>query len=340
MFGFTKKNIESNKKSKNLKKRFNSIDLDLIYKSHEFTFVRAVDFASKIVQEHNVIIKSTFTLTQRYCEVCNIEGLRDGIAEIYINAPGIEYQLPDQYFEDYIIFNKISKEAVKDFFDVFNGHFYKIKYKLLKRLDITCQTVNVKESIFGCLIENLSDVHYIFDELKTALPKNFAVTTQNLFWKPIKSAENLRIMIRDFFNVKVRIEQFVGKFIKVSTDEQTAIGIKEARFNIIGQSAILGSKLWDTTKGINIFIGPLTIEDYLLFLPKHNISDSKYSRLQKLKEIIKLYVPFGTEVKVVFELNKGKTKKTELNQINRLNMETFIFGNNIDGKIFYEETII
>jgi hypothetical protein len=56
-----------------------------------------------------------------------------------------------------------------------------------------------------------------------------------------------------------------------------------------------------------------------------------------MKEIIKMYVPYETDVRVRFLLDKCRVRETSLNDGKRLNKDLFIFGRYDSDSIHFSE---
>jgi predicted component of type VI protein secretion system len=138
----------------------------------------------------------------------------------------------------------------------------------------------------------------------------------------------------------VQVKQFSGGFIEGDRSLQTSIGTThKKKFNKLGCDSFLGNKVWNTAKGIDVIVGPLDFENYLKFLPKQSKLDEKVSKLQKMKEIIKRYVPFGIDVTIQFYLDNCLVKKTFLNEVSRLNKDSFIFGYSKSKIVHFSEKV-
>jgi len=77
-------------------------------------------------------------------------------------------------------------------------------------------------------------------------------------------ASSLRSIISSYFGVRLQIEQFVGQWIEAPLSEQTALGRACAT---LGESAVVGQRLWDRQTKIRLRIGPLEQAAFNAFLP-------------------------------------------------------------------------
>jgi type VI secretion system protein ImpH len=316
----------------------------LIYSPEQFTFVKAVDVAlvSSGVNVAtgndfpiiNVSLKSKINFRSKFSDIAVVEGVKDGDIELFTNlygVAGIDGTFPDCYVEEFIIFNKETRSSISDFLDIFNNKILTLRYRYMKKYDLSCVSSRLKVSIFGCIMFSLSGYSDGCSELieQSIVPEQFRISCQKLLWNSTRSSEGLEIILSNFFGIQVKIEQFVGDFDQISNpSECSSMGRCLGRFNKLGIDTILGNKTWNAMKGIRVVIGPLQLEKYINFLPKQHFLDQKSSQLRKIKEIIKMYVPNGIKVKMLFCLDKCSVKETFLNGVNRLNRDAFILGHN------------
>ena len=81
-----------------------------------------------------------------------------------------------------------------------------------------------------------------------------------------RPASGLVSILRDYFKLPIRVEQFVGHWMKLPADIQTRIGAADGG-NRLGVSAVLGRQVWDCQHKFRIVIGPLDYADYCRMLP-------------------------------------------------------------------------
>jgi type VI secretion system protein ImpH len=84
-----------------------------------------------------------------------------------------------------------------------------------------------------------------------------------------RSAVGLEVMLADYFGVGVRCVQFVGRWLTLDAEQRTAIGIWGRNQEISGQrcGAVLGNRVWEQGAGFELVLGPLTLGQFLDFLP-------------------------------------------------------------------------
>ena len=313
----------------------------LILEPHKFSYVKAMDIAIKY--SGNVHIKNNLRYSSKYSDIEKVEGIKDRYIEMYTNLPcayGIDGTLPDIYVEDYILYNHQSKRAMIDFFDIFHSRIAQTQYKFLKYRDLSSATCPVEQSLVGKLMRNLSGYptdRDFYRSIKAYLPLQIAISAHNLFWSTSRSTLGLKILLRDFFNLPIEIEEFQGRLLEIPVEEQSSMGIKMGKYNKLNVSAILDRKFYKPDDGINVIVGSLEYKQYLNFLPKISKRDKPFSNFAKLVELIRMYVPIDVTVNIKILLKPGKVGCTYLNKTYVLGRNTFIMGYN--KGVVYNKTI-
>ncbi|RZL96393.1 MAG: type VI secretion system baseplate subunit TssG [Variovorax sp.] len=82
----------------------------------------------------------------------------------------------------------------------------------------------------------------------------------------VHNAEGVEAVLGRYFDVPVRLEPWVGHWMRLPTEELTRLGRGEASRSI-GRGAMLGRRAWDRQHRVRLHLGPLTIERYRMFLP-------------------------------------------------------------------------
>jgi type VI secretion system protein ImpH len=84
-----------------------------------------------------------------------------------------------------------------------------------------------------------------------------------------RSAVGLEVMLADYFGVGVRCTQFVGRWLTLDEEQRTAIGWNGRNHELsgLGSGAVLGARVWDQAAGFELTVGPLTLGQFLDFLP-------------------------------------------------------------------------
>jgi type VI secretion system protein ImpH len=98
--------------------------------------------------------------------------------------------------------------------------------------------------------------------------------------KRVRSPQPLAAMLSYHFDTKVRVEEFVARWLDIPVDQRTQLGVQ---FNQLGQDAVAGARVWDCSTRFKVIVGPLSLDRYRQFLPQ----GSAYA---ELSDLVSLYV--------------------------------------------------
>lgn len=105
------------------------------------------------------------------------------------------------------------------------------------------------------------------------------------------SAAYLQRVLADYFQVDIRVEQFVGRWYHVPPEHRTRLGMPGA---VLGVSAMAGERIWQRDMRIRLWIGPLSKAAFGDFLPGG-------ARAQALEKLLTMFggMSFEYEVRLV-----------------------------------------
>ncbi|MGH7044526.1 MAG: type VI secretion system baseplate subunit TssG, partial [Acetobacteraceae bacterium] len=81
-----------------------------------------------------------------------------------------------------------------------------------------------------------------------------------------RHAEGLADILSAFFAMPVRVESFIGAWLTLPAADRSRLG-GGARTAALGQTALLGGRVWSRQHKFRIVIGPLTLNEYERLLP-------------------------------------------------------------------------
>lgn len=210
------------------------------------------------------------------------------------------------------------------FLDVFHHRMLSLFYRArasaepaisLDRLDADRFSVFVG-SLFGIGAPALRERDEIGDFAKL----HFA----GLLANRTRPAAGLRAILREYFKVPLRIEQFVGHWMPLPAEIQSRIGItagstagRAAGGNRLGSSLVLGRMVWDSQHNFRIVIGPLGYDDYRRFLPG---GDS----LKRLLAWVRTYAGLALDWEVRLILKREERPPMRLGGATRVGWSTWL----------------
>ncbi len=112
-------------------------------------------------------------------------------------------------------------------------------------------------------------------------------------------------MLWDYFDVPVEIEQFVGAWYPVDEESQCCLGENGSYSEQLGFGAVVGDEIWDQQSRVRIQLGPLTLEQYVDFLPGHEGH-------RQLRSLTQFYASGEYDMEVQLILRKEEVPVCEL----------------------------
>ncbi len=179
--------------------------------------------------------------------------------------------LPRHYTELLIGRIRQKDETLRDFLDIFNhrliSHFYRAweKYRFAIAYERAVSKQEAYDPFSLCLFD-------LMGMGTTGLRGGLEVEDEALLFyagliaQHPRSASALEGLLADYFAVPVRVSQFVGQWLPLSSEDRSRLGAGEAN-SALGINAVLGSRVWDQPAKFVLRVGPLTYADFCGLLP-------------------------------------------------------------------------
>ena len=152
------------------------------------------------------------------------------------------------------------------FFDVFHHRLISLFYRAWASSRQTVSRDRPDEDRFAAYVGSLIGIGMdsfrgrdsVSDDAKLYYSGRLSCQTRN--------AEGICAILSDYFAVPVRIDQFVGDWIRLPEEDHCRLG-RSAESAALGQTTIIGSRFLDCQQKFRIVLGPLIWEDFQRFLP-------------------------------------------------------------------------
>ncbi|OBR48534.1 type VI secretion system baseplate subunit TssG [Paraburkholderia tropica] len=128
------------------------------------------------------------------------------------------------------------------------------------------------------------------------------------------SAIYLQRTLSDYFDVRFRVEQFVGHAYDVPRQQQSSLGQTNI---VLGATALAGERVWLRNLRVRLVIGPLTAMQYDTFLPGSE-------RARALARMLHLLVGMTLEYEVCLVLKREGVKPVQLGKAGCLGFNAFL----------------
>jgi type VI secretion system protein ImpH len=190
--------------------------------------------------------------------------------------------------------------ALRDFLDIFNHRLIGLAYRIhaLHHPELTRSApsqglaANLLFAVFGLDRDPESSVRN-----RLQIPDRALLDYSGLLAHGAHSANGLERLIQDYFQIPAEVSQFTGAWLPLTSDQWTRLGVDN---QIIGESAILGRRVWDEHAGVTIQLGPLDLATFKSFLPKG------YAYKQ-FRDLVRFYLRDEFEVTLKLILRSDQT---------------------------------
>ncbi len=158
-----------------------------------------------------------------------------------------------------------------------------------------------------------------------------------LLARQVRNAEGLTAILRHFFQVPVRVQEFVGQWLVLGPRERTYLGREGAT---LGTGAVVGGRVWDRQSKFRLVLGPLTLSQYESFLPatpklRRNEGgpatpepttshDRDGEKLTHLVDWVRLYLSWELDWDVRLLLKRSEVPPLALGRGSRLGWTTWV----------------
>lgn len=240
-----------------------------------------------------VRFRSTFGLGFPASEIQDLRPGADGAPELWVNFLGLGGALGPlpHPLTEWVLARIAAKDfALRDFLDLFNHRLVSIAFRARRKGRLGMEWGAPEEqrfadylrAVIGLLGEGLQE--------RMAIPDRALLGYAGLLSKRPRDVVGLTVLLRDHFGVAVQVRPLRGAFRALSAERYTRLGSK-GQNRALGETTILGTRVWDQQAGIEVCLGPLPFRSYIDFLPGR-------PGYQALRELVRFYVGPGLDLSI------------------------------------------
>lgn len=134
--------------------------------------------------------------------------------------------------------------------------------------------------------------------------------------RSVRNSDGLQALLAGYFRLAVKLEQFVGHWMRLPEGDRTRLGSGTAGAQL-GVGAVLGARVWDRQHKFRVRFGPLSLTQYEAFLPGGKA-------LPRLVALVRQYLCFELEWDAQLVLKRSQVPRTRLGQYGRLGWTTWL----------------
>lgn len=183
----------------------------------------------------------------------------------FLGLGGVQGPLPHAYVER-LLSRKTRNIALRDFLDIFHHRLVALMYRVRRKQRIGIDGHPPESSTVAPMLTALAGLGTKGLENRLAVPDRNVLRYAALLSQRPRSAVGLEKMLSSYFAVPVRVRQFVGRWHSIEPDDVTRIGA-QGQANVLGESAVLGTRVWDQQGRIALVVGPMDYDRFRDLLP-------------------------------------------------------------------------
>jgi type VI secretion system protein ImpH len=149
---------------------------------------------------------------------------------------------------------------------------------------------------------------------RDSLPDEARLFQAGTLSRHVRNADGLAAILQQFFRVPVRVDQFIGHWMRLEPRDRTYLGQESAQ---LGVGAIVGERVWDRQHKFRVRLGALTLTQYEQFLPGG-------SGLRHLVDWVAFYLTFELDWDVRLVLRRDEVPVLTLEGQRRLGWTTWL----------------
>jgi type VI secretion system protein ImpH len=210
------------------------------------------------------------TLAFPASEIQSFKRSSDGQPSLEVNFMGLIGPLgvlPLPYSSLTLVRLREKDRAMKDFFDLFNHRFISLFYRAWTKYRFAISyersgsgglTASML-ALIGLGMPSLQNRQQVVDE-------SFVFYAGLVAQRP-RSAEALRHLVADYFDVPVAVKQFAGSWSPLDPRDRTRVGEPHGITTLMGVGTVVGDEVWYMQSKVRLILGPLSRKQFEDFLP-------------------------------------------------------------------------
>lgn len=208
------------------------------------------------------------------------------------------------------------------FADIFHHRMLSLFYRAWADTQPTISYERPNEDRFARYVGTTCGLGMSSLQQRDEMPDNAKLYHAGILSNQTRSAEGLQTIISNFFQLPVKVEQFVGHWIKLPEDCLCRLG-ESPDSGSLGMNTVIGARVWDCQSRFRIVLGPLDIDQYQRLLPSGN-------SLQRLVSIVKNYIGMELSWDIQLILEKRQAPLLKLGKNAQLGWTTWLKKDSFD----------
>ena len=210
------------------------------------------------------------------------------------------------YYSELVLDRVRSKDrTLVSFLNLFNHRMISLFYQAWEKYRFTIAYENNEPDRFSHHLMDLIGIGTPGLQKRQAIPDDSLLYYSGLFGLHTRSAAALKQIVSDYFDVPVYVDQFIGAWYALAHDNQCSFENTETISEQLGVGAVVGDEIWNQNAGVRLRLGPLTLRQYVDFLPEG-------SAFEPLRALTRLFAGDEIDFEVQLVLKRDEVPACEL----------------------------
>lgn len=184
----------------------------------------------------------------------------------FMGLAGSHGPLPVPYTEG--ILERLFKKdaALKEFLDIFNHRLVSLAYRIRQTYRVGFEWKAPEDTHAAAMLFPLVGLGTPGLHNRLGIADWSLVAFGGLMASQVRSLAGLERVVQGYFSVPVKVQSFLGGWQALEDSDLTRLGRAGANREL-GQTTVLGTRIWDQQQQLHLTLGPLTSEQFETFLP-------------------------------------------------------------------------
>ncbi|MGB0845674.1 MAG: type VI secretion system baseplate subunit TssG [Thiolinea sp.] len=208
----------------------------------------------------------------------------------------------------------VKDESMVKFMDMFHHRLLSLFYRVWANKEPTVHYDRPESDRFHCYVGSLLGIGVPELWERDGLSDNSKLHFAGHFGALPHHAEGLSSILRSFFKVPLKIQEFVGEWLKIPDESLCKLG---SHSGALGVDTVLGGYSWQCQYKFRLLIGPMPLQDYKQLLPGGE-------KLALVSDILKNYLGYELACDARLILDKKEVPGVSLGQSGQLGWTTWL----------------
>lgn len=200
------------------------------------------------------------------------------------------------------------------FFDLFNHRFLALFYRAWAQARPTVSLDRPRDDGFAAYPAALCGLGEPALRNRSSIDESAKLFFSGLLARQVRNRDGLAALLSGYFRLPVEIEEFVAHWLALPAAERSRLGGAGA---CVGRGALVGGRIWDCQYKFRVRCGPLSLDQYLSFLPGG-------TALPQLADWVRQYLGFELDWDLQLLLAAPQVPRLRLGRCQRLGWTTWL----------------